>query len=342
MQHDLFTDFIGIDISKTKLDLCLHCPKGTIEGTTLKNSETVITKYLAKYFNEHGLTKGSTVICAEYTGHYIYPLVQVCKREGYALWLEAGQQVKASAGLVRGKEDAVDAKRIALYAKRFIDRYRPFEPTDRTLEEIGLLQREMDTYIADRTKYKGQLKDMKGFMPEDVYNKRKKRMERLKRELDRMIISLEVEIDRLFKKNETLDRQLKVLTSIKGIGPRTAIAAIFATRAFSRFKSARQFCCHIGIAPFPFKSGSSINGKARVSQRADKRLKTLFHLAAISSIRGKGEFRTYFDRKVSQGKNKMSVINAIRGKLVHRIFALIRDNRMYVEDLYLSKTDLLV
>ena len=236
----------------------------------------------------------------------------------------------------------MDAKRIALYAKRFIDRYRPFETTDGTLEEIGLLQRELDTYITDRAKYKRQLKDMKGFMPENVYNKRKKRMERLKRELDKMIALLEKEIDGLFKKDGTLGRQLKVLTSIKGIGPRTAIAAIFATRAFSRFKNARQFCCHIGLAPFPFKSGSSINGRARVSQRADKRLKTLFHLAAISSIRGKGEFKTYFERKVSQGKNKMSVINAIRAKLVHRMFALIRDNRMYVKDLYFSKTNLLV
>lgn len=39
--------------------------------------------------------------------------------------------------------------------------------------------------------------------------------------------------------------------------------------------------------------------------------------------------RAYYDRKVDEGKNKMSIINAIRSKLIHRIFAVIRDDRKY-------------
>jgi hypothetical protein len=39
-----------------------------------------------------------------------------------------------------------------------------------------------------------------------------------------------------------------------------------------------------------------------------------------------GEFKVYFLRKVADGKNKMTVINAVRSKLINRIFALIREN----------------
>jgi transposase len=57
-------------------------------------------------------------------------------------------------------------------------------------------------------------------------------------------------------------------------------------------------------------------------------LKKLYHMAALSAIKMKGEFKDYFDRKVAEGKNKMTVINAVRAKLINRIFALIRDNRI--------------
>ncbi len=40
----------------------------------------------------------------------------------------------------------------------------------------------------------------------------------------------------------------------------------------------------------------------------------------------------YYNRKIAEGKNKMSVVNAVRNKLVQRIFAVVRDGRNYVEN----------
>lgn len=65
-------------------------------------------------------------------------------------------------------------------------------------------------------------------------------------------------------------------------------------------------------APVRYKSGSSVRGKTGVSQHARKRLKSLFHLAAMSAIQVKGELRDYYLRKVAEGKNKMLVLNAVR------------------------------
>ena len=64
------------------------------------------------------------VVCAEFTGLYIYPLTISCQAGNYKLWLEDPTQIKYSSGLQRGKNDPVDAKRIALYAYRYIDKLK--------------------------------------------------------------------------------------------------------------------------------------------------------------------------------------------------------------------------
>ena len=68
---------------------------------------------------------------------------------------------------------------------------------------------------------------------------------------------------------------------------------------------------------------------------ANKKLKSLLHLAALSASRHSNELRAYFKRKVSEGKNKMLVLNNIRNKIVLRIFACVRRGQKY-ENIYPS------
>jgi transposase len=332
-----FTHHLGIDVSAEKLDAHLLGSDTDLPLGDLPNAEKDIADRLERVFSDNSLDRSSTVICAEYTGHYIYPLAKACTAGGYLLWLESGGQVKAASGLVRGKSDKVDAQRIALYAKRFCDRYRPFEPMEATLEEIALLSRERDMYVSDRAGYRQQLTSMKGFMPKQTYDDRKKRFDKVIKELSKHIRQVEKEIEALLEGDDNLKGQFETTTSVPGIGKETAIGTLVATKGFTKFDSARQFCCHIGVAPFTHSSGKSIKGKAHVSKRADKRLKALFSTAAVAAIKVKGgEFRQYYERKLKEGKEKMSVINAIRAKLVARAFALIRDGRRYEKEYHFS------
>ncbi|WP_246082180.1 IS110 family transposase [Spirosoma lacussanchae] len=102
-----------------------------------------------------------------------------------------------------------------------------------------------------------------------------------------------------------------------------------ATDEFKNFAEPKKLACHAGVAPFEHSSGSSIRGRSRVNQHARKRLKFLFHLAAMSAIRVKGELQTYYQRKVAEGKNKMSILNAVRNKLIHRICAVVKRKQKY-------------
>ena len=104
---------------------------------------------------------------------------------------------------------------------------------------------------------------------------------------------------------------------------------IIVTGEFTKISEPKKFACYSGVAPFPHKSGTTIRGKTRVSNLANMNLKKLLHLAALSAIQCDEELGTFYKRKTQEGKNKMSVINAVRNKLISRVFACIKDKRMY-------------
>jgi transposase len=300
------------------------------EETIVGNQCLLIKAYLKRVLNENVLEVSDLLVCAEYTGQYTYPLCCVCNELRLDLWLESPAQIKYRSGIKRGKNDKLDARKIAMYALRFQDEAKLFSMPDKSLSTLKQLISERDMYIADKGKYQGQLTDQKRFMDKDDYKKKCKRLKGLIDELNDAISQIEKDIQKTIDKDETLSNQHKLLCSVEGIGDRISLKMIVETNAFKDFKDPRKFCCHAGVAPFSYTSGSSQRSKNRISNRADKSIKALLHMGAlIAATRMKGDLHEYYLRKVAEGKNKMSVINAIRAKLVYRMFAVIRNNQMY-------------
>lgn len=219
----------------------------------------------------------------------------------------------------------MDAKRIAIYASRFQDKVRYYEHPTEDIERLKQLESERTLYVTDLAKYKGQMKDQKD------YNERKmKRLQALMDDLKEAIQAITDEMDEVTASCPVLFRQQELLMSIDDVGRVVATNMIIATEAFTRFDDPRKFNCYAGVAPFSYSSGSSQHSKARVSHRADKVMKRLLHLAAVAvTHRVGGELKKYYERKVAEGKNKMSVINALRAKIVARMFAVIKRNEKY-------------
>ncbi|MBC3795365.1 IS110 family transposase [Spirosoma utsteinense] len=122
--------------------------------------------------------------------------------------------------------------------------------------------------------------------------------------------------------------------SVPGIGTATATEIVIATNEMKAITDPKKMACHAGVAPFNYQSGSSVRGRPGVSQHARKRLKSLFHLGAMSAIRMKGELQDYYQPvrrcgKVKEGKNKMLVLNAVRNKLIHRVYAVVERGEKY-------------
>lgn len=159
---------------------------------------------------------------------------------------------------------------------------------------------------------------------------------------------------KLIQEDEKLRELFDLITSVEAVGPVTAGHLLVVTarrpgneRPPLRFKNfncpkkfaARRSDCYAGtaaatVAPFENSSGSSIRGKSRVSPKANKDSKKLLHMAAMSAINREGELANYYQRKVQEAvprrdKNKMAVLNAVRNKLIKRIFAVVERGTKY-------------
>jgi transposase len=166
--------FIGVDVSKKKLDFCVMFEGEVLREEQVNNHQQSVMKLISELKKDLEMDNDSFLICAEHTGQYTYPLACACKAVECKLWLENPSQIKYSSGMQRGKNDKVDAKRIAIYAARFGDKVRYYDRPTQEIERLKQLERERSLYISDVIKYKGQLTDQKEFMPEAIYKRKQK------------------------------------------------------------------------------------------------------------------------------------------------------------------------
>ena len=139
--------------------------------------------------------------------------------------------------------------------------------------------------------------------------------------------------------SESLKENYELVSSVKGIALVNTMAILIATQNFTRFDNSRQFACYAGLAPFGKQSGTSLKTKPHTSRLADKRIKVLLTQAARCAAMHAPNIRHYFERKKAEGKNDWLILNNIRNKMVHRIFAVVKNQQpYYVDYLNINKT----
>jgi len=327
----LLKNFVGIDISKTYFDAALVKVEDSsqiIHQQFSQNSEGFLKMIL--WLKQQDVTAGEeTLFCMEYTGLYNNGLVNYLVQKKAQLWVEMLLRIKKAGGFERGSDDKTAAIKIAWYALRYHDQMKLWQPVDSNIEKIKSLIVQRDRIINAVTQLSVPINELK----ECSCIAEAKTMEKLQRPaltaLQKTKAAIEALIIKTVQADEQINKKVQQVQSINGIGPVTAVAMLVYTKGFSSFTNAKELACYCGIVPFKKISGTSVRYKPSVSPYANKKLKKLLHLCALSAIKNDAELKAYFERKVAEGKNKMCVINAVRNKLVHRVFAVIRDNRNF-------------
>ena len=318
-------EVIGIDVSKLKLDCCIH---GSQELKTFRNDLEGIKKMIRWSLKKSGADRENLLFVLEHTGLYSDHLVRSLDRDEYYMNIVSGLEIKRSLGITRGKDDRADSKRIALYGYRTREEILPSKVPNSTLARLKRLMSMRRKLVGQRAGHMATLREQKRvleedpllfWVQEDIINLLNWRINDLEREMDTLIQG-EVE----------LKGMLALLTGIKGIGKVTARFLIVHTVGFTSFGSWRKFASYCGIAPFPHTSGTSVRGRTKVSRLANREGKSLLHQCALSAVKCNPEMKTYYERRLEMGKSKMSTINIIRNKLVARAFAVIVRGTPYV------------
>ncbi len=319
-------DVVGIDVSKLTIDVVIYQSKNYRQFENTNKGFSLLCKWaLSK------VDKDKLLFVFEHTGLYSYQLSVYLSKNKFNFSIVPGLEIKRSLGIARGKDDKIDAKKIARYGYRLRDEIRVTTLASDKIQILKNLLTLRDRMVKQRAGYKASLKEMKRVYAMKDNSLLFSSQQKIISSLNTQIVKMEKQMDKIILSNEKLKKQYELMTSITGVGSQTAIYMIVTTDGFSKFKNSRSFASYCGIAPFPNVSGTSIRGKTKVSTLANKKIKSLLDLAAKSAIQYNQEMKLYYNKRVEDGKSKMSTINIIRNKLLSRIFAVINRKTPYVD-----------
>lgn len=324
-------NFVGVDISKDKLDLAL------LKQTTPNEFKDKIVKNDLKDFDsiipwivKQGIELKNCAFCMEHTGTYGLLFLAWLSKSKIDYCVENALKIKRSLGLIRGKNDKVDARRIADYAFSHKSKLKPYTLPSNLMIQIKQLLTYRDQMVKIRTSLKNSLKSHKQYQLAGGLCTIAMDIEIQIDDFRKRISMLEKQLKDLIQSEESISKNFKLATSVKGIALVIAAYMLVTTNNFTCFENGRKYACYSGIAPFEYSSGSSIKGKTKVSHLANKKMKSILANGANAASQWDPELKKYYERKIAEGKEHKLVINSISCKLVNRVFAVIKRQSPYV------------
>ena len=331
-----YKEIIGIDVSKGTFDAYLYF---SAKHSKFNNEFTGFTS-LMQWMEEKSLAqRGERLFVFEHTGVYSESLAKFLSAQDETFSIVSGLEVKRSIGIKRGKSDKIDARVLAEYGYRFQDKLEPTELASENLRGLKKLLSQRDHYTKQLVEIKNRIKNLEegkeklDSIEEKILARDKEFLEQIKE----LIKDIDAQIEELLRSDEQLRALLELIQTVPGIGRWTALYLIVYTEDFKKFKTWRKFASYVGIAPFPYSSGTSIKGKTKVSHLANRQLKSKLYFAAITAIRIDTELKKYYQRKLEEGKSSMSVLNAVKNKIIARVFAVVKRRTPYVNTFAYAK-----
>lgn len=322
-----FKETLGIDVSKKTIDAYLYV-KGI--HRQFANTKAGYKGLLSWMSDQTGLPIAQVLICFEHTGLYSFGLAVFLSNQQITYSMVSALVIKRSLGLVRGKNDKIDAQRIAQYAYLRKEELKPFDLPSTNILKLQKLLSLRAKLVKQRADYIGGLKEYKRLLKQQDHLSLFVCHQKMIHYLSKQIRGIEQSIYQLIVSDPIMEQYYNLMISITGVGLILAANLLVVTQCFVTFKDGRKFACYAGIAPFERQSGTTLKTRAAVSHLANKKIKTLLNLAAFSAVQADVEIKQYYKRRIEQGKSKMSTLNIVRNKIVHRIFAVVKRGTPYV------------
>ncbi len=307
----------GIDISKDFFDVCM-ITNGHQQERTFTND--------VKGVREAGDWLGREVHCVmEVTGAYYMRLALYLHQAGFKVSVVNPLVIKrfSQMRLIRAKTDKADARTIAQYGlAEELGCWIPPVQYVVTLTQLDGISEQLQKH------YTAVSNQLTAFTETGVISKQTKQcLLKAMKSARKQQLEIERKIDVLITRYHS--EMLQHLTSIPGVGKKTATMLIVITNGFKKFKSHKQLSAFVGICPRIFESGSSIKGRARICKMGMSRIRTLLYICAWSAKKCNNACKRLYERLVAKGKSKRLALIAVANKLLKQAFALATSRQFY-------------
>lgn len=310
--------FVGLDIAKAKVDVCLRLSSGKHREKVVANSLVGFAE-LTNWLSKHGVVRAH--ICMEATGAYWEAIAQHLHDAGHAVSVVNPAQIKAfgSALGMRSKTDAADAKVIAEFCAA-----RPPALWQAPPAAVRLLKA-----LVSRREALIELRIQESNRLEGVHEGVRASIEHLVQVLQEQIRQIEQQIRQHIDDDPTLKTQRDLLATVPGLGDATVPVLLSHYGGPARFSSAKQAVAFAGLDVRHHESGTSVRGRPHLSKRGNAKLRKAMYMPALVSMRLTAWGKAFAARLLAAGKPKMVVLGALMRKLVQIAYAILRTGKSF-------------
>ncbi len=326
--------YLGIDVSKLSFDVSLIVVnkggKQPIVSNKFNNDASGLLCFKT-WLDDHQVTfNANSLLVIENTGIYHRLIWNFCTTHLLPIFIGNAADLKWSFGIARGKNDKVDSMRLCDYAYKNYEGIKPTTGLNHALITLKDLLSNRSKLLKLKNAIRQTLNELK------VSNDKitQALMVKLnKPALDGLRSSLkqiDAELLKIVKQDQSILTNYNHMLSVPGIGKITAIFIICCTNNFAIKVTGKQLANYAGVVPFENTSGTSVKGRSRVHFMANKDLKSLLTMGALSALQVYPEFKDYYERKTKEGKKHLQVLNAIKNKMLLRVASVVNLQRDYV------------
>lgn len=310
---------VGIDVSKDQLDVVVM--QAEVEQHLKVENAPKGYKALVKNLHRLGVKDGR--VCMEATGTYYEGVAQHLHEAGYRVSVVNPAWIKdyGKGQGRRNKTDRLDAWLIADYCRT----QQPVEwmPPSPEMRQLRSMSHRYDSLMKMRQQEINRLKSG-AYGPEMVAH-----TQQVMAYLQQQMTDIERLIHAHIKAHRALQRLCHLLTSIPGIGLKTAWRLLAEIPDFSLFSSARQLAAFAGLTPEHFESGSSVRGKSRLTRFGNRRLRTALFFPALVALRSHPFFRAFSQRHLDHAACKMQMVAIVMHKLIRIVFGVLKSGQPF-------------
>jgi len=326
--------WIGVDVSKRKLDVACLDGRGKIKSRVFGNDVAGHAAF-GRWLLERGTTPAATHLCLESTGPYSEAPAIALADAGWRVSVVNPARVKAFAGseLQRNKTDRADAALLARFCARM--QPEPWQPpplAQRQLRAlVDRLQALKDMHLQESNRLEGL--DVAG--QETQVKSIHEHLAWLQERID----ALQRQIDDHIDSNPSLKNDAALMRSIPGIGDTTAAKVLAYLGDLRRFSSAKALAAFIGVTPRQRLSGTSVRGRTMMSRVGHGHMRKALFMPAMVALRHNPAIKAFGDRLRTNGLARKAVVGASMRKLAHLLFAVVTSGRPFEPRYGLSGLD---
>jgi transposase len=325
--------FIGIDVSKAKLDcsLLLDIASGKRKSKSVANSKSGIAELLT-WCAKQAVVITDLHAILEGTGAYHEQAALALFDAGVTVSIANPAQVKdfgKSLG-IRTKTDGIDSLVLAKYGALLNP--KPWSPPSQEARELQALLSRREAIAQDLLRERNRLEKTEvAEAPPPIRQSILDTIAFLEQQLEKLQRNVDHHID----KHPKLKQDRDLLTSIPAVGPQVG-NHLLAVLHNHPFRSAEQFAAYLGLVPVERQSGSSIKGRPRLSKTGPAHIRAKLYMAAIVATRHNPHLMALYQRLQANGKSKMSALGAVMRKLAHLCFGVLKTRIPYQPDYLIS------